>query len=219
VGGSLAGIMHGIILKKTGFKVHVLERSASEALNSEAAGIRAGPELHDFIQQHVPSPPEYAVATEKVEIMDGEGNVVQQIPAQEPLRLTTWKIVYDMLKKTLLQSVDGQEAASYETRHLVQDIEQCGEKINVTVVDQETGTSRTIESDLVIAADGAHSVIRKKLSPDAKPQYAGYVTWRGRIPEEVVAPRTRDVLRDRCVILRVEGGYQISSVPSSIIKT
>jgi 2-polyprenyl-6-methoxyphenol hydroxylase-like FAD-dependent oxidoreductase len=87
VGGSLAGLMHGIILKKMGFKVHVLERNASDALNSEAAGIRAGPELHDFIQQHIRSPPKYSVTAEVVEIMDGEGNVVQRIPAQDPLEI------------------------------------------------------------------------------------------------------------------------------------
>lgn len=49
VGGSLAGLMHGIILKKSGFQVHVLERNASEALESQAAGIRVGPEIYDFM--------------------------------------------------------------------------------------------------------------------------------------------------------------------------
>jgi 2-polyprenyl-6-methoxyphenol hydroxylase-like FAD-dependent oxidoreductase len=209
--------MHGIILKKMGFKVRVLERNASNALNSEAAGIRAGPELHDFIQQHVRSPPDYSVTAEVVEIMDGKGNVVQRIPAQDPLRLTTWKIVYDMLKSGLLESVDGQPPATYETRQLVQNIEQSGEKIEVRIQDLEKGTSRVIESDLVIAADGAHSVIRRKLCPEVKPQYAGYVTWRGRVPEEAVNSRTREVLRDRCVILRVEGGYQISCVKLHLI--
>jgi 2-polyprenyl-6-methoxyphenol hydroxylase-like FAD-dependent oxidoreductase len=210
--------MHGIILKKMGFRVHVLERSASDILNSEAAGIRAGPEIHDFIQQHVPSPLDYSVTAQMVEIMDGEGNIIQKLPPQHPLRLTTWKIVYDMLKNALLQSIDGQQVAIYKTRQLVQNVEQSQEKIRVTVMDLETGTSMAIEGDLVVAADGAHSAIRKKLCPEVNPQYAGYVTWRGRVPEEAVSSRTREVLRDRCVILRVEGGYQISCVNSNFIR-
>lgn len=34
-------------------------------------------------------------------------------------------------------------------------------------------------ADHVIAADGIHSVVRKKLLPDTRPRYAGYTCWRG----------------------------------------
>ncbi|KAH3958444.1 hypothetical protein HBI24_119850 [Parastagonospora nodorum] len=215
VGGSLAGLMHGIILKENGFKVQVLERSAPEVLDSEAAGIRAGPEVHDFIEQHVRPSFDYAVTAEKAEIVDGDGNVVDELPFPDPLRLTTWKIIYDMLKGALLEAVNGQQVATYETRQMVQDVQLVGEKVEVKVLDLEKATSTSIEGDLVIAADGAHSAIRKKLCPEVKPQYAGYVTWRGRVPETAVSPQTREALRNRCMILRVEGGYQISYyVPS-----
>jgi 2-polyprenyl-6-methoxyphenol hydroxylase-like FAD-dependent oxidoreductase len=202
--------MHGIILKNIGYQVQVLERSAPEALESQAAGIRVGPEVYDFIQQHVRPSSEYFVTAENLEIMDSENNYVQKLPPQQPLRLTTWKIVYDLLKNALLKSVDMEHVATYKTRRVVQDVAQVGEKITVTVLDLEDGTTTAIESDLVIAADGAHSTIRKKLCPEVVPRYAGYVTWRGRVPESAVPSKTRDALRDRCAILRVEGGYQIS---------
>lgn len=207
--------MHGIILKENGFKVQVLERSATEVLDSEAAGIRAGPEVHGFIEQHVRKRFDYAVTAEKVEIVDRDGNVVDELSFPDPLRLTTWKIVYDMLKGALLEAVDGQQVATYQTRQAVQDVQQVGKKVEVKVMDLESGTSTSIESDLVIAADGAHSAIRKKLCPEVTPQYAGYVTWRGRIPETAVYSQTREALRDRCVFLRVGGGYQISCVTST----
>lgn len=41
----------------------------------------------------------------------------------------------------------------------------------------EDGTEET--SDYVIAADGIHSVFRKKLLPKSYPRYAGYTCWRG----------------------------------------
>lgn len=207
--------MHGIVLKKTGYEVHVLERSATDALESEAAGIRVGPEVHDFIQQHVQPSSDYFVTAEMVQIMDGEGSVVQKIPPQQPLRTTTWKIVYDLLKSALLETLANEQVATYKTRQVVQDVEQIGEKVKVTSLDLDTGTISSIESDLVVAADGAHSAIRRKFCPEVIPRYAGYVTWRGRVPESAVSPKTREVLRDQCVILRVEGGYHISCVHSN----
>jgi 2-polyprenyl-6-methoxyphenol hydroxylase-like FAD-dependent oxidoreductase len=36
-----------------------------------------------------------------------------------------------------------------------------------------------VQADFVIAADGIHSMVRKKLLPDAKTRYAGYTCWRG----------------------------------------
>jgi 2-polyprenyl-6-methoxyphenol hydroxylase-like FAD-dependent oxidoreductase len=158
------------------------------------------------------------VTAQIVEIIDSKGNIIQKLPPQHPLRLTTWKIVYDMLKNTLLQSIDGQQVAIYKTRQLVQNVEQSQEKIRVTVIDLEKGTSMAIKGDLVVTANGAHSAIRKKLCPEVKPQYAGYMTWRGRVPEEVISSQTREVLQDRYVILRVKGGYQISCVNSNVIK-
>jgi 2-polyprenyl-6-methoxyphenol hydroxylase-like FAD-dependent oxidoreductase len=142
--------------------------------------------------------------------MDSKGNVVQKLPSQYALRLTTWKIVYDLLKSALLEHTEKTQNATYKTRRVVQDIKQAGEKVKATVLDLDAGTTAPVESDLLIAADGAHSVIRRKLCPEVIPQYAEYVTWRGRVPESAVSEATRDVLRDRCVILRVPGGYQIS---------
>jgi 2,6-dihydroxypyridine 3-monooxygenase len=42
----------------------------------------------------------------------------------------------------------------------------------------ETST-KTYQSDFIIAADGVDSSIRNKLFPNASPKYAGYIAWRG----------------------------------------
>lgn len=115
-----------------------------------------------------------------------------------------------------MEGGDGDGAATYKTGHVVKDVKEVGEKVKVTYVDLKTGATGSMESDLVVAADGAQSTIRRKLcpevSPEVSPKYAGYVTWRGRVPESAMPSKTREVLRDRCVIPRVEGGYQISYV-------
>lgn len=108
--------------------------------------------------------------------MDGKGNVVQRLPPQQPLRLTIWKIVYDLLKSSLLEKSEGEGEATYRTCHAVQNVEEAAGKVNVTYVDLDMGKVASIESDLVIAADGTHSTIRRKVCPNVTPQYAGYIT-------------------------------------------
>ena len=40
-------------------------------------------------------------------------------------------------------------------------------------------SGKTIKADILIGADGIHSVIRKHLGDDRQPEYAGYTCWRG----------------------------------------
>ncbi|KAH8725887.1 hypothetical protein GQ44DRAFT_614885, partial [Phaeosphaeriaceae sp. PMI808] len=193
VGGSLSGLMHGIVLRNTGCNVRIIERSAPSALQSQAADIRAGPELQTFLENHVPNLREYATTADVVEIMDCQGDVVQRLPLQDPLRLTAW----------------------YQTRRIVQNLYLNGDQVTATALDVEKDTVYELEVDVVVAADDAYSAVRSLVAGDVRPRYAGYTAWRGPIPEPTLSIPTREALRNRCMILRVEGGYQISYyVPS-----
>jgi 2-polyprenyl-6-methoxyphenol hydroxylase-like FAD-dependent oxidoreductase len=203
--------MNAIVSRRLGFKVHILERREPDALESEAAGIRAGPEVHQFLERYVQDYDyNYAITADSVEIMDANGNIVERLPPTAPLRLTTWKTLYDLLKREALKDDGITASVTYKTYHLVLDVDYSDDKPLITVQDLITNTIKTMEADLVVAADGAHSIIRKKLSTDRPPAYAGYVSWRGRVPEANLSLATREALQNRCVILRVDGGYQIS---------
>jgi 2-polyprenyl-6-methoxyphenol hydroxylase-like FAD-dependent oxidoreductase len=204
--------MVALVLRSVGYSVHVLERSSPETLQSQAAGIRAGPELHSFIETYVRDfDPNYAIAPDLFEIMKKSGEVELAIPPADPLRLTTWKRVYDMLKEALRVDEKGAETAVYETRMKVEDVKDEGEKVSVTYRILDNDTTKTLEADLVIAADGAQSTVRKIVSDNViAPKYAGYVTWRGRVPEEILSAETREALQKRCVLMRVQNGYMIS---------
>jgi 2-polyprenyl-6-methoxyphenol hydroxylase-like FAD-dependent oxidoreductase len=215
VGGSLTGLMNAIALKSQGYNAHVLERSAPAALESEAAGIRVGPEVHSFMERYIPDyPRDYEITANAVEIVDADGKIELSIPPKDPLRLTlrltTWKTVYDMFKDALLDNKGDGPSATYQTRLYVYDVKENDGQMIFRYRDLNTSSSTTLEADLVIAADSAHSTIRNRVLPGIVPKYAGYVSWRGSVPEHALSATTREALRDRSVIHRVDGGYQIS---------
>lgn len=55
-------------------------------------------------------------------------------------------------------------------------------------------SGRTDRADLLVGADGIHSIIRQKLFPDVKPRYSGYTAWRGIVDtdDEVALGRTSE---------------------------
>lgn len=143
--------------------------------------------------------------------MNDEGKVERELETREPLRLTTWKVVYDMLRDCLLDGRGAGPRATYRTLHEVRDVMEGDDgRVSVRYHDIANGTDEILEAEVVIAADGANSFVRQNFLPEISPKYAGYVSWRGRVPESALSDTMREVLRNRCVIHRVEEGYQIS---------
>lgn len=64
---------------------------------------------------------------------------------------------------------------------------------------------QTAIADLVLAADGASSTIRKLLVPEVERKYVGYVAWRGTVPETELSPRAREVLIDKFTFYHTDG--------------
>jgi 2-polyprenyl-6-methoxyphenol hydroxylase-like FAD-dependent oxidoreductase len=68
-----------------------------------------------------------------------------------------------------------------------------------------TGPQR-LESDILIAADGANSALRHQLVPDAVPHYAGYVAWRGTLDQADAPERLVSFLDDAFTFCEARSG-------------
>jgi 2-polyprenyl-6-methoxyphenol hydroxylase-like FAD-dependent oxidoreductase len=105
--------------------------------------------------------------------------------------------------------------AEYETGKRVLRIEstQTG-KVAVVYEDiKNGGPLLRSEADLVLGADGPNSVMRKAFLEPGKADraYAGYIAWRGVVPEQEVSEKTREVFRSNITysILGAEAGHVI----------
>jgi 2-polyprenyl-6-methoxyphenol hydroxylase-like FAD-dependent oxidoreductase len=66
-----------------------------------------------------------------------------------------------------------------------------GERATVTW--RTSAGPQTMESDLVVAADGVRSTVRAQLFPQARPRYSGSTCWRAVIPDTAAGGRLVEV--------------------------
>lgn len=190
--------------------MRVLEKSPASVLQSEAAGLRAGPDVQRLINEYVQPAQPYATTSTVVNVIDVQGALINVVPSNDSMHLTTWSLLHGMLKSSLLKEGSAASVATYETDKLVEDVKYDGGKVTVAYSDTKTGISNVLNADLVISADGGHSKIRETVLPGLSPKYVGYVTWRGAVPESAISEASRKSLQNKVLLFRTERGYTIS---------
>jgi len=174
IGGSMSGLFAALYLRRRGWRVDIYERSPVP-LTGRGAGIMTHPEMR--------------AALENLGLEGGRdfgvpvaGRVVLEIGGAEIGRhdraqiATSWNRLFEMLGGAL-------GAAAYR---LGKDLVRLSHEQGGVVAHFADGTSAV--GDLVVGADGFRSAVRAQMFPEAQPQYAGYVAWRGLIGEDAAAP-------------------------------
>ena len=103
----------------------------------------------------------------------------------------------------------GDGRAEYRSGMLVTGLTYDAEKgeVSVQCTDTRTGNEETVVSGMVIGADGIHSTVRHLMGVSVRKEYAGYIAWRGTVPENMLAPNTLDFFKDRMSFVRADGTY------------
>ena len=201
MGGSIGGLTAGLLLRDLGCKVDIYERS-SEALQDRGAGIILLPHTYRYFDEHSP------LRTEEVSIapywwtfLDRRGRVL----SKEPLGslISSWNTIY----RGLLSDF-GEDC--YHLRKEVTGFTQTEDEVRVMFANGEETAA-----DLLVAADGINSLARSVLNPTASPSYAGYVAWRGTIPESELSPGAAEELVDAMVYCLMPAGHSLAyAIPS-----
>ena len=171
-GGSIGGLCAGVALRGIGANVHIYER-VTGPMETRGAGIVVQGDLVNLLRQHhAPDLPMTACRVRRYFDPDGGAGTTQAMPQQ----FTSWEAIYETLRATFPDD-------RYHMGAAVSDVEQQGSQVIATL-----NGERKVTSDLLLAADGANSALRHRFVPDAAPNYAGYVAWRGTLDESDTPP-------------------------------
>jgi 2,6-dihydroxypyridine 3-monooxygenase len=182
VGGSLGGLITALQLRDVGCDVEVFERSPVP-LEGRGAGIVLHPVTTRYFEDHgLLDLGRVSSSARTLRYLTREGDVL----LEEPIvyRFTSYATLYAAL-------VDFFEPHRY---HLQKDLVGIDDAEDRVVARFADGAAEPF--DLVVGADGIRSTVRGLLFPDLRPAYAGYVGWRGTLPEAELPRGAADDLRD-----------------------
>lgn len=183
-GGGIGGLTTALALLQRGFQVAVLEKA------SELREVGAGVQLSANAVR-----PLFQLGLER------ELRAVASLPAGKRFRLwntgQTWKL-FDFgaasvqrhgypyltvfradLHQVLIDAVRRRAPDAIRLGAGVVDIEPRGGGVHIRLAD-----GQSLLADVLIGADGVHSVVRERAIASDRPRFSGCVAWRGVIPAE-----------------------------------
>ncbi len=109
----------------------------------------------------------------------------QRLSYQElPQLMTSWGLLYNAFRSAF-------PAERYHEGATLEDFE--ADPAGVTATFTGLGQRRC---DLLVGADGSRSFVRSRVAGEVAPRYAGYVAWRGVVPESEADPSLRAMFED-----------------------
>ena len=186
-GGSLGGLTAALVLRDLGCEVDVEERSTEE-LEARGAGIVVLDETLRYLRERTEiADDEISIRTSLLRYLGPDGSTVYE--AHRPYRYSGWHTIYRALLGRFPED-------RYHLGREVAGLEQEPERGDVRLSFAD-GTDATCE--LLVCADGIGSSSRARLLPEVRPAPAGYVAWRGTVPEAVLDAATLAAFADALV--------------------
>ena len=174
VGGSMAGMLAGNMLIRQGWAVDILERT-KEGLEARGAGIVPQRSLLAALERAgVTVRPDIGIRLVKRVAYDRAGAAFATHAYDQ--YSTSWSLLYNLLRD------------AFPLQHF-----HAGRNVSDIVQDRDSATAilndgTKFEGDLLIAADGMRSTVRRAVFPEVQPRYVGYLAWRGMLEERHATP-------------------------------
>ncbi len=173
IGGSIAGCAAATALSRAGCDVNVFERS-SKGLMDRGSGIGIPGPLRATLMEARYLPKDFPSCEMKSrwwqfpdESQDGRRLWTQATPAFA----NNWGNLWRALRENVTDDM-------YHEGKRLADFIEMSDGVTVTFQNGETQ-----DFDLLVGADGYNSLVRQRMHPDVKTEYADYVLWRGNYPE------------------------------------
>jgi 2-polyprenyl-6-methoxyphenol hydroxylase-like FAD-dependent oxidoreductase len=175
IGGSMSGLLSGLLLRRAGWQVDVYERVGSE-LSGRGAGIVAQGELIERLRALGLATGDLGVAVTTRKILDAQGRVTHTIEC--PQVLTAWERMYRLLRD------------AFPPERYIRGRGLTGLSQDAATVTAHFSDGENVSADLLVGADGIRSTVRQQCAPGVSALYAGYCAWRALLAESAIPPDT-----------------------------
>ena len=194
IGGSLAGLFVATLLKRGGHDVRIYERSVG-GLDGRGAGLLGKKETFAILRaagcEHVARVG--VVARERVTFNETGAVVDRSMAPQSQL---SWDYLYRTFRAFIADD-------DYVLGRHVDGVRQDNHAAYLSFKD-----GGEEPADIVIGADGTASIVRNAVNSRPSPSiYAGYVGWRGLLPETALPPQAAADLLDRFAFHQLSGSH------------
>jgi 2-polyprenyl-6-methoxyphenol hydroxylase-like FAD-dependent oxidoreductase len=192
-GGSIGGLCAGVALRGIGADVQIFEGHPGP-METRGAGIVVQDDLISLLRQHrAPALPRTRCRVRRFLRPDGGAGEQQSMPQE----FTSWEAIYTTLRATFPED-------RYHMAAQVTDVTQEGPRVIARIEGRAP-----IEGELLLAADGANSALRRRLLPEVSSDYAGYVAWRGTVDEATAPPHLVAFFDDAFTFCEARAGGHI----------
>ncbi|BAF19904.1 uncharacterized protein [Oryza sativa Japonica Group] len=184
VGGSVAGLACAHAVAEAGWEAVVVEKAAAPGAGSgTGAGLGLDAQSMETLARWIPGRLDAATLPLAVDLnraTDGETKAGRTLTRDEGFgfRAAHWGDLHRRLHEALPAGVTvlwGHQFVSFEMAP-----EGDGDGgVVVTARVLRTGETVEVAGDLLVAADGCTSAIRRRFLPELKLRYSGYCAWRG----------------------------------------
>ncbi len=196
IGGSVGGLFTALLLRRAGWSVQVFERSEGD-LAGRGAGINTTPELFALMRRcGVEHADTSGVPLHGNRCWDAAGREIGRMEFAQPRIASIWSHVYRPLRRALPDECYHPGMACTAV--------QAGP----ASVQAIFANGARAEGDLLVAADGVQSTVRRQMLPNVQPQYSGYVLWRFVISEAEV---------DRAAHTQLAGHLNFALPPGELV--
>lgn len=213
--------MAGVLLKRRGHDVRILELAVSSEREGLAAGIGLQRDVKAFFEaEDILKPKPLGIINPGFKVLDEKLEVKYQLAMS--LNLTSWDAVYYRLRSNFdgytnsynpeipAPNTDAKEGkAEFIGGKKVEKVEDVNGRMTVFVEDVKSGAMEEYQGDVVIAADGTNSTIRRQLLPHLRREEPGYVIWRGTIPTRELSQDVLDKIENKPLIIPYNQTYLV----------
>src|SRR5579862_1008329 len=179
IGAGIGGLTAALALRRRGIDAQVYERAGG--LNDIGAGIQLGPNAVKTFRALGLDAEIAAIGFEsEYQIIRSwrSGRIISKQPRRDMMRSRFGAPYYTLHRADLLQALGrALPDASLHLGSTCVGIEADERKAVARFAD-----GREVEADLIVGADGIHSVVRTSLFGPAAPRFTGCVCWRGLVP-------------------------------------